>query len=344
MPVPSRSSGLTGEHRISGPAELVQAVPYLLGFRPRSSLVLVGLRESAIVVTARLDLAEGDPRGAVEHTVGALARAGSTDIVAMVCDEGVPPRRSAAVPLPWRRLIDVVEHEAHRAGCSLSDALLVGALRWWSYACADAGCCPPAGRPLPTEPSTFAAAATVAGIAVLPDRAAVEAQLDPVPAAQLAAVAALIEPAEHDAVSAVLAGGSQRHDRAVKRATFAAARASGEARWRAPADAEVARFGVALNGLAVRDSVWMAVDDDRLDGRELWRNLATRLPAPYRAGPLFLLGWRAWRHGDGATARIAAERAIEADPGYSAADMLLAALNCAVDPRRMRKLRMPRPA
>jgi hypothetical protein len=88
----------------------------------------------------------------------------------------------------------------------------------------------------------------------------------------------------------------------------------------------------------------MAVDDGRLDGRALWRDLGRRLPSPYDASPLFLFGWAAWRAGDGALAGIAAERAIASDPGYSAADLLLAALARGVDPRRLPRLRLPRSA
>lgn len=99
------------------------------------------------------------------------------------------------------------------------------------------------------------------------------------------------------------------------------------------------RFAVALQRYAVRDSLWTAVDDGRLDARGLWRQLARRLPAPYDAPALFLFGWRTYRDGDGALAGMAAHRAIDSDPGYSAADLLLAALARGVDPRKLPRLR-----
>ena len=77
----------------------------------------------------------------------------------------------------------------------------------------------------------------------------------------------------------------------------------------------------------------MALDEGRLEGDRFWRHLARVLPPPYDAAPLFLVGWSAWRGGSGAFARIAADRALDSDPNYSAADLLLAALNNAVDPR-----------
>ena len=85
----------------------------------------------------------------------------------------------------------------------------------------------------------------------------------------------------------------------------------------------------------------MAIDDGRLAGGELWLNLARRLPSPYDAPALFLYGWHTWRAGNAAVAGIAAERALASDPGYSAADLLLAALSRGIDPRTMPKLRAP---
>ena len=52
--------------RITGPASLIAAVPYLLGFEPNESLVLVGLRDGQVTVTARVDLDELDPRATAD--------------------------------------------------------------------------------------------------------------------------------------------------------------------------------------------------------------------------------------------------------------------------------------
>ena len=121
------------------------------------------------------------------------------------------------------------------------------------------------------------------------------------------------------------------------RALFAAQRTAQDGRM--PTDDTVARFGVALRSYAVRDAVWLAVDDGRLAGMQLWVNLARRLPHPYDAAPLFLTGWHAYRQqGNCALAGIAADLAITADPGYRAAGLLCEALACGVDPRRLPSL------
>ncbi len=43
---------------ITGPAEMVGAVPYLLGFHPEQSLVIVGVDGTKVLVIARIDLAD----------------------------------------------------------------------------------------------------------------------------------------------------------------------------------------------------------------------------------------------------------------------------------------------
>ena len=125
-------------------------------------------------------------------------------------------------------------------------------------------------------------------------------------------------------------------EHAAVRALFAAQRTAQDGRM--PTDDTVARFGVALRSCAVRDAVWLAVDDGRLAGMQLWVNLARRLPHPYDAAPLFLAGWHAYRQGNGALAGIAANLAITADTGYRAAGLLRDALACGVDPRRLPSL------
>jgi hypothetical protein len=337
----SRSYSLPPVQRISGPGELLQAVPYLLGFHPTRSLVLVGLDNGLLVVTARLDLVDAES-GTLAHTLGAMARGGSTSVVAAVYDDDAVPRVLGASP--WRRLVALLESDAERVDCEVVDVLLVAGGRWWSLTCESPDCCPPEGRELPDEPSPFAAAATYDGVVALPDRAALEALLDPLPLAERAALDAAIEAVEHAAVQATLDGHAGRYERSVKRALFAAARDSDEVGWAGASDADVGRFGAALSGTAIRDALWMGVDDGRLDGRPLWRDLARRLPSPYDAPALFLFGWAAWRSGDGALAGIAAERAVQSNPRYSAADLLLAALARGVDPRQLPRLRLPRSA
>lgn len=329
----SRFSDVGTVHRVSGPAELVQAIPYLLGFYPRASLVLVGLAAGRLVVTARLDLR--DAECAAAETVAAMRRGGACEVVVAIYDD-VPTPSEPFWPLPWGELAWEVVDAVEAAGCEVVDVLLVGAERWWSYLCGVPECCPPEGKPLPSAPSPFAAAATVSGVVPLPDRAALAAQLDPLPVPDT--LAAAVGAAEREAVTAIVRGEGERWQRAGKRALFAAARQSDQPRWPGIGDGTVARFGAMLRGEQMRDALWRAVDAKRLDGRPLWRELTRRLPPPYDAVPAFLFGWRSWRAGEGALAGIAAERSQESDPGFTGSALLLAALSAGISPHRVPRL------
>jgi len=324
---------------VRGPADLIQTVPFLLGFQPEQSLVLVGLDAGQVVVTVRIDLPGIGHDGTLRAAITAMHDGGGHDLVAAVFANGPVPDPTQS--LPWVDVLADVLAEAERAGCTVLDGLLVVDRRYWSYLCTNETCCPADGRDLPGDSTPVVAAATYAGMVALPSRSSVESLLDPLPDDVRAELVAAIELCDNGYAEMLLSGSGERHDRSVKRAIFAAARAAdlpgADAGDRSRED--VVRFGVALRRYPIRDAVWMAIDDGRIDGRELWRTMALRLPSPYDAAPLFLFGWANWRAGNGALAGIAAERAVASDPTYTAADLLLAALSRGVDPRRLPRLR-----
>lgn len=106
-------------------------------------------------------------------------------------------------------------------------------------------------------------------------------------------------------------------------------------------DEQSARLAVALTHHAVRDAVWLAIEDGRVDGRDLFAHLARQLPASHQAPALFLFAWKTWRTGNGALASIALDRVLEVDPDYTAAQLLRTALARGIDPRQMPALHLP---
>lgn len=328
--------------RVQGPADLAQAIPYLLGFHPSRSLVLVGLAAKRVVVTARVDLDDLIDVSLLPRTVFGMVRGGADTIVGVVFDDDLPPGPYHQ-DLPWQEVAADLHRVAPEAGAAIAEVALIRRGRMWSYECCDPRCCPPQGREL-SGTSPVAAAAAYAGMVALPDRASLARLLQPGDDAEAAPeLARRLGSAHRAATDVIAAGGQSRLDRSDVRALFAAARAFDDPLAEPElATGQLARFAVALRRLPVRDPVWVGVDDGRIDGRRLWRLLATRLPAPYAAAPLFLFGWATYRAGDGALAGIAAERALENDPDYSAADLILAALSNAVDPRQLPRLRSSR--
>lgn len=313
----------TSPVRITSPASLIAAVPYLLGFEPTDSLVLVGLREGQITVTARVDLDQLDqPRGIADLMTVLATKAESSDVLALTYGD--------------RTEVDTIAATAAECGMRLLEHVRVAGGRYFSLTCPIEGCCPAEGTPIVAD-NAVAAEFVALGASKVSSREDLDAILAPVPDTER--LVPLIHAAEQAAVDQTLAGKHAARSTADKRALFAAARRE-DRRW---SDEETARFAAALSGgYEIRDAVWMAIDDGRLDGRDLFLHLARTLPATHRAPALFLFAWKTWREGNGALAAMAAERALQADPAYSAADLLTAALARGVDPRRMPTLRMPR--
>jgi len=308
--------------RISGPGDLLAAVPRLLGFHPEESLVIIGLADGQLIATARMDLTDCSKH--VEQTVGAMVRGGATELVGAVF---TATRAGLDAPLPHTDIVDRLDAAAKDADVQVRDCLLVSNGRRWSYTCTSAGCCPPEGTILPSGPGVFEADATVLGMTVAPNRAALRERFTKLPDTITPLLSPELEAPLGFTVGELL-GAAAKAERPGK-ATF-------------PSDEDAARFAVALTRYPVRDALWLAIDEEAIKGGELWLDLARRLPSPYDAPALFLYAWGTWRQGDGTVAGMAAQLAVESDPKYSAADLLLVALAQGVDPRRMPKLHLPR--
>lgn len=299
--------------------------------------MLVGLQGPRVCVTARLDLADCGP-AELDHTLLTLLRGGCQSLLAAVfCG---PDASHLAEFTPT---IEALVAACQRRELLVGEVLIARDGQFWTYrdAIDDA-----AGRPVSGERSQAAATATYAGLVAHPDRASMIAVLDHDEDEVRAELQGPLREAESLALQALWNGTAERHRRSVKRAIFAAARladATLALRRDSPQRAqELCRFGIGLTDIAVRDAVWIAVDQGRLDGRALWQELLNRLPAPFDAPPLFLFGWSCWREGNGVLAAEAALRALDSDPGYTAAELLFSAVDRGLDPHRTPRLRLSR--
>jgi len=322
--------------RVTSPGDLIEAVPYLLGFHPAESLVLIGFDDVAgtarqVTITARLDVGpDGLEPAAVSSLVAVLKRSGSSAVAAVLLSERVDgdPRRRRWV----RDVRSVLTAELDRTGLRLLDALAANESHWWSLCCRDLACCPPAGTPRIARSSTVAAEATYAGLVALPDRKALLAALDGSPAAVRAALLPALRRADTRFAELVRRTGLSRARRNEHAALLRAAAECESGVRLSPR--RLARLGSALRDQEIRDALWLAIDNRSLAAEQLLGQLHSRLPPPYLTGPLFLIGWHLWRAGSGTLAAAAAERALHTDPGYSAARLLLEAVQAGMDPRR----------
>ncbi len=301
---------------VRSPADLIAAVPYLLGFHPTDSVVAVALVGRQIIFAARADLPDpADPGGLAEHLAGVIRRQGAE--AATVVGYGQPERVTPAV--------DAVRDALVGTGLQVLDALRVTDDRWWSYLCTEPDCCPPEGRRYDPTVNRVTASAVFAGQVALPDRAALVAQVAPVDGPARAAARAATARAElrlaelvEQAPESDLLGA-----RALRAAGVAAVREAQRRQRRGERldDDEVAWLSLLMTHLPVRDHAW-----ERTDGRDrdiaLWTDVLRRAEPEVAAAPGALLAFAAWRAGQGALAAVALERTLSLHPDYSLALLL----------------------
>ncbi|GGW69570.1 hypothetical protein GCM10010503_53550 [Streptomyces lucensis JCM 4490] len=348
-------------------AELADALPYLLGYRPEDSMVLVALHDregqgrfggrARLGIPASEEDWEAAARQLARGLVTGSERRGARpeQMVAYVCQEPAPGESGRDVK---RRL----EGLAHRLRVACGDldvpvieALCVSGGRFWSYCCPVEACCPDEGTPMGVPgTSVLAAAATYAGIQVRGTLKELRARLRPWETTAAAEQETALDEAGMALVPRLVDGSARVEvaeetldlaERIIRRFA-AAAPVSGTH----PADLrdddllghhEAATLILGLQDRTTRDraAAWME-GEEAAPALRLWRALARRCVGPYgehAAAPLTLAGWVAWSTGDDLEAREALAMALAADPDYLFARLLHQACNEGLDPESVRR-------
>lgn len=296
--------------RLHSPAAMCCAVPYLLGFHPTGSAVLLWLNGSTMILTQRIDLPEPDVDVDLwARAVGAHAVAGTTDTVIAILfpDESRPVdvghlRRlgGALVEQAWAEHTDVVRAHANA---------------WSDLLCDDPVCCPPEGEPIdPDLRAAVAAEFAGRGVAPMASRAAVVSALGPDP----------------DLVEQVVATGTLAGERGVglsgprreewRDDMIAAVMAWARDRSAAPDPRRLAAMLRGLRDIRVRDTVLWELASMRprrvAVAAQQFARLLRSAPEGDVAPVATCTCASFWMMGDGTRAGVALDRALGDDPGY----------------------------
>jgi uncharacterized protein DUF4192 len=303
---------------MSGPGDVAVMIPYLLGFQPVESLVLVALQgpRKRFGPVLRVDLVEGP--GLRHEQVGRAVRAMSDNDVARVVVAAVSTDASRADPQARQAMVRLA-----LADIAVEDAFRADGSRWWSYVCGNPHCCSPAGTPYDAGTARVAAEAVMAGMAFEPDRDALRRHLAPdtpeVRSQVAAAVAALGEcPAARPWTS------EGAIESAVSRGLAAPAELS-------PADTAWLALAVQAPDGAGR-AMAMIQRDTAGEHYELWRRVTTQVDDDLLAPVACLAGFAAWLHGYGVLASHAVERVLGVAPGHPFALLIADLLDQAINP------------
>jgi hypothetical protein len=322
-------------------ADLVSAIPYLLGFYPKDSLVLLGTAspgQPGVDFTVRVDL---PPPSAVADAAGDLARLLRNHrceqvLVAVIGGLGPPGGARLADPVsgPPRPEVAAEVLEACRVA-----GIHVCAVVWVAELAADApwrcyGECGCAGSLPDPLSSPAAAAAVAAGQVTYADRADLEAMVAAGDPSVLRRRAALLE---HGLAALTQ---SERRPRGGPARLATVRRWVERARVDRPAldDDDVVGLCLALTDPLVRDAAFgfALAEATAAAAERLWATLVTEAPDPVAAEPAVLLAHSALVRGDGALAGMALARAQQAWPGHRLSALFQAALEAGCRPEQLR--------
>ncbi|MGW1511906.1 DUF4192 domain-containing protein [Streptomyces sp. NPDC002394] len=228
---PSRPQQIT----LRGPAELADALPFVLGFHPTDSVVLVALHGEHGRFGGRVRL--GIPRSPQEwastadHLAECLVEGGARSgtrpdgIVVFLCQDPAPGETG-------RRVMERLKPFAQRlrTACGALDIPVYEALcitdgLYFSYCCPDQRCCPPDGTPLALSgTSVMAAAAAYAGVQVRGSLRDMQARLKPSGGPGDEAQRAALDAAAASIVPRILEGAEGQGREEVRGATLRLAR------------------------------------------------------------------------------------------------------------------------
>lgn len=327
-PRPSQAAEPPGAIRVraQSPAALLAIIPYLLGFTPENSLVVVGYQppKGEIRVSMRYD----------------LPRAGETDLIADIAAHAIAvvaaERQAGAIAIGYgpdsrvRPLIEVLGEVAAGKNVELTECLRVQDGRYWSYLCRDERCCPEDGIAFDAAGHPAAAAMAAASRAALASRSALAASIAPIGGIAAESMLQATRRAERH-VTQVLAKVRKSHRIGAARHMIASEGLATVSRligaYRAGekyrSDYELAWLTVALRDIRVRDDAWARMDPRfRDEHRRLWIDVVRRARPGYVAAPASLLAFVAWQDGNGALANVALDRALADDREYSMAALL----------------------
>lgn len=312
---------------LTSPHDLLAAIPFLVGFKPEDSIVLMSIKDDSIFMALRIDFPDSLDPEQIDTLVSHLQRDDADAAIAVY----YIPESSSDADLLIKTITDAIDEK----NIPLRESLIVHANRWRSLICEDLECCPPEGSPLPELDQSRIAAEQVAlgkpvpfeninqlvnSISALePDQELlnlmneireIDYESDPVPLQRQGAEAIT------DFIADFAADGLCRDKKLL------------------------ALVLVRLLDLQVRDFALGSVTDETSDTYfSAWRWLLRVAPEGYVAPVATLFAAVAYERGDGAIAHRALDRAEVDNPDYAMTGLLRQVFSAGWSPKSFAAMR-----
>lgn len=305
---------------LTTPQDIIAAVPYLLGYYPSDSLVVIAATARRAVVMLRYELPAPADRDRADdladHLTAALARY-QADEVALL-GYGTVGQARPVLTAAIAALSDLL---------TIREALLVTGPRFWSLTCEQ--CCPPGGIEIDSPATALAAQLTARGLAPYPSRDAMLAAIEPVGGAAAQAMRSAVTRATTQLQPIGPGGPDGRHLAQLRELLAKPVPLT---------DADAARLIVLLANIRLRDEAWAITNVGDPDTQvAFWADLTRRAPGRYAAPPASILAYAAaCLAGNSTLARAATGRALAANPRYLMARIIQRMLDADIPPSRCR--------
>lgn len=309
--------------------DLITAIPFLIGFHPSESIVLISIKDEAIGLAMRIDL----PQHLASDEIDLLAHhflreeADAALLVAYMPDER-DDGDSLLISLGAGLI---------RNGVDIQESLVVRSGRYRSIICRDESCCSPDGKSLPDIESTeIAAEHVVAGIPM--PYANIEELKE-----SLAADPSSFDLGWSDQVNQYFIAEDSESLQELRRDgietmdllfdDFRMGRGASER-------VLVARMIGRMSDVQVRDFALGVHSEDTFDIYfTMWRELLRLAPRGYVAPIACIVAAMSYESGDGALAQKALDRALSDDERYPLAGLLRRVFNAGWPPESFAQMR-----
>jgi hypothetical protein len=297
---------------LTTPHDLLAAIPFLIGYHPIDSLVLVSIKDDSVGMAMRIDY----PAREEDHFFDAM--------VAHCSAEGADGALIVAYqPLDQSdgdRVLAQLTAALSRAGIAIYESILIAQGYFRSLLCHDVTCCPVEGRLVPPLHSSRIAAESV--IAGHPMPFATFAELsESVRANLLAYEAPWLDRVKKSFVDPHCA---EVNEYQRDGATAVIDLANDFIAHGISSDQDLIAHVIGrLSDIQVRDFALGSHDSESIDAyRTMWLHLLRSAPTGFIAPVATLAAAVAYESGDGALARAALARAFDDAPTYSLATLL----------------------
>ena len=312
---------------LTTPRDLLSAIPFLIGFNPQDSIVLLTLKNDAIAMAIRIDFPNEISADELKLLISHLSRDNAESVIAIFYSPEIGENQNEVISTILSAITDY--------GLSLREVITVEQERYRSLICGDLLCCPVEGNSVPDLIESRIAAEQVAAGRPIPFRTLDQLieSISPIQVDQeLVKLLTKIDEIDYDQEPLEL----QRQGARAVNEFMAEFKTHGLVR-----DKElIALLLVRLKDLQVRDYALGSVSAESLDLYfTAWRWLLRSAPEGYIAPVANLFAAVAYERGDGALAQRALDRAEGDDSSYAMSKLLRQVFNSGWAPNSFAQMR-----